>query len=403
MAATRKQIVAIVSKSDGTYIKTWPQLELQGFSKEVNGGPGECVLALPLAFDYAGSDVSYGNDVELRVSDVDTMAAKAPGDPTVTIYRGYISLVERNVDGANEKLVVHLLGYYTRLGTDILKNGTQTTLYSRSTTGLTVTAGDQDAADIGLMFRTVLDRYIAETASPRIGYDAADIPNTSTTAEYSFEQKTYREALDSLKQMAPVGTFYYVNSDGRVKFSQRPTTPTHRFVFGRHFESVHVEGSMEKVRNVLLVWNGEPSAPAAVYKHYEDSDSIGQYGRRTETLNDYGIDSSAAADLIATKFLAENKDPEVKVVCRIVDNNGGSGKGYDIEKIQPGDTCSFHGFAPGLADVFRDNMLITRVSYAPDYADVEVEVVKSGLLDFQSQQGKKLEDLGSSGVPETYS
>jgi hypothetical protein len=159
---------------------------------------------------------------------------------------------------------------------------------------------------------------------------------------------------------------------------------------------------MEKVRNFLLVWNGENGA-AKVYKHYENDDSITQYGRRSEASNDYGIDDVDAADLIGIKFLAENGQPEVKVNCSIIDNNG-SDKGYDIESIQPGDTCSFYGFANGLAETFRDNMLITKVVYSLDKVDIEVEAIKSGLLDFQDQQGKEINDIGTGGlqIPETY-
>jgi hypothetical protein len=307
------------------------------------------------------------------------------------------------VSGTSERVIVHLLGYYTLLSMDILKNGTQTTLYSHNSSGLTTTSGSQSAADIGLLVRSVIDRYRAETTNPRIRYESTfDIPDTSTTAKYSFQQKTYREAIDKLFALAPAGTYWYVDQQGEFTFKPIPTSATHTFVFGKDFAEVHVEHSLETVRNVALVWDGDPSG---TYKHYEDAASIALYGRRAEPIQDYGIDASGAADVIGAKFLAQNKAPDVKVRCTILDNNAGTGKGYDIESIDPGDTCRFVAFSTGLSDIFNDNMLITSVAYFLDRVEIEIELVKSGLLDVQTKQGRSISDINSGGfgVPESYS
>lgn len=79
--------------------------------------------------------------------------------------------------------------------------------------------------------------------------------------------------------------------------------------------------------------------------------------------------------------------------------------GADIEEIQPGETCRFVGFGSTLSDIFRDNMIITKVTYNLDSADIEVEIVKSGLIDFQNRQGSLIADLGNGGlqIPESTS
>jgi hypothetical protein len=404
MAATKKKIRARVCLPSGQYLATWTDFTFGGFTKELNAGPGECVLTLARPFDYDKNDVAEGNDVEIIVSDADTTDSFGDSDnfSARTVYRGYISLVERNLNGADESIKITLLGYYTRLALDILKSASQTTLYSHATSGLTTTSASQGAADIGLMMRTVIDRYQAETGDLRIFYIKTDIPDTGTTATFSFEQKTYRNAIDDLKQLSPADVYWYVDETGRVSFKTKPAKPTHRFVFGKHFIDVDVTRSLETVRNVLLLWNGDTSSP--IYKHYEDAASIALYGRRTAAFNNYGVDDANAADLIGAKFLAENSVPETKVVCEIADNNGGE-EGYDIETIQPGDTCSFVGFSSGLADIFRDNMLITKVTYALDKVQVEVEIVKSTLVDFQTRNSRQIADIsnGGLGVPATYS
>jgi hypothetical protein len=400
MSLIKKNILAIVSRNDGTYIKTWTNISLEGFSKEINSGIGECVILLDKKFDYGGYDLIVGNDVEIRISDKDTIGSKIYPDGSRKIYQGYISLIEREVAGAKETVTVHLLGHYTKLATDVLKDGAQTNLFSDATTGVGTTSPSADA-DVGLMMRGVLNRYIAETANPKIGYDSADITDTGTTAYYKFQQKTYREAMDVIRLMAPVGTFYYIDENGKVKFKTKPTTPTHKFIFGRHFNSVKVEQSMEKVRNFFIIWNGESGTPH-VYKKYDDVVSVSQYGRRTQVINDFGIDDENAADPIGANLLAENKDPAIKVTCIIIDNNESENMGYDIESIQPGDTCSFHGFDSSLADIFQDNMLITSVIYKPGQVEIQVEITKSGIIDLQEQQGKQLHDASNKDIPDSY-
>jgi hypothetical protein len=400
MAVTKKRVFARVSSTQGDPITIWYQIQFHGFSKQLNAGPGECVLSLPLSFDYDGLDLKTGNDVEINVIDADSSTHEFDGAGTRLIYKGYISLVERSVTGPKETVQVHLLGYYTQLALDILKSGSQTTLYSHATTGLTTSSGSQAAADIGLLFRTIIDRYRAETVSPKLYYNGqSDIPNTGTSVTYTFQRKTYRQSLDTLKALAPEGVYWYADEHGRITFQEKPSSPTHTFVFGKHFTAVRIEQSIEKLRNVLLLWDG-----ASLHKQYKDDLSIATYGRRAEALNDYGIADSDAADEMGAKFLAENKEPETKVICTILDNADGV-KGYDIENIQPGDTCSFVGFSSTLTDMFRDNMLITRVAYKLDAVEIEVELGKSGLFDVQARQSREISDIGNGGlgVPATYS
>ncbi|MGY3406090.1 hypothetical protein ACVWZV_002203 [Bradyrhizobium sp. GM5.1] len=80
------------------------------------------------------------------------------------------------------------------------------------------------------------------------------------------------------------------------------------------------------------------------------------------------------------------------------------GGGYDIEDIEPGDTCTFVGYSSELSDIFRDNMLITSVQYTLGSVTIEAELVKSGLVENQSKQGAQIADInsGGSGIPESY-
>lgn len=403
MAHFKKQISARVMLPSGEYVATWEAFRFQRFTKELNGGLGECELQLGVPFDYDRNDLQEGNIVELYVVDKETVAGGVhTGLGARMVYRGYISEIRREVGGDYEGPVVYLLGFYTLLSMDILKSGAQTTLYSNSSSGLTTTAGSLGAADIATIVRAVVTRYQAETTAPRISAGGAfDIPATGTSVTYTFEQHTYRDALDKLKIMAPSGVYWYVNADGTLSFKQKPSTPTHRFVLGAHFSDVSVRKTLTKVRNVLLLYNGDTGG-SAIYKQYSDAASIAKYGRRVETVTDTGITASNAADAIGSKFLAESAQPDVHVVCRIQDSNGDAG-GYDIESIEPGDTCDFVGFSETLSDIFSGNALITRVTYMLDAVELEVELVPAGLTAFQEKQQRSIMQLETTlGMPASY-
>lgn len=408
MAYFRKQVYARVSNASGSFLKAWYNINLRSFTKTLNGGVGECIITLAVPFDYAGADLVEGNDVEVVVGDGDTLIATdatlLSSANTKTIYKGYISLIERDVDGATETVIVHVLGYYTLLSLDILKNGAQTTLYSiNSGTGLTTTSGSNAAADIGLMVRGVIDRFNAEHGTGKVFYNAslANVPNTGTTAKYIFQEKTYREAIDVLKQLAPSNVYWYVDETGELSFKAVPTTPTYNFIFGRHFSKVHVERSLEKVRNVALVFNGVASG---IYKHYEDAASIALYGRRAERITDLGVKDTGAADALGAKFLAENKDAGLILKCTIFDNNNDKGLGIDIEAIRPGQTCSITGFSSTLSNIFKDNMVITAVTYTLEAVEIQVEIVTSDLFNTQRKQTVQIAQINSGGlsIPDSY-
>ena len=390
-----KNISIKVYRHSGEFLKEWFNVTFNGFSKEINSGLGECLITLGEKFDYSGNELALNNNIEIYVSDEDTGT-----NGSMLIYSGYISMIEPSVDGGNEGILVHCLGHYTKLSTDVLKNGTQVVLYSDVTNGLTTTASGSEA-DIGLILRAIITRYIAETSSPKVFSTPVSIPLISQTALYSISMKTYRESFDSVCSMLPSGYFWYVDETNLISIKSKPTTSTHKFEFAKHIKSIKIEKSLEKIRNFLLVWNGETGA-SSVFNHYQDDASILKYGRRAETIVDYGIDDDTSADKIGAKFIAENKDPSVRLVCEIIDNNYDSVNGYDIESIQAGDTCSFYNFNASLSDVLQENMLITKVNYLFDRVIIEVELVKTGLVDWQEKTALKVEDLASYSVPEIY-
>lgn len=391
----RKNILIKIYTPAGELIKTLDKGKFNGFVKEINAGLGECIVDLGEDFDYSGVEVNVGNIVEILISDKESVVSNESQGYKL-IYRGYISIFEPIIENGKERTVLTVLGNYTRLSLDLLKDSAQTKLYTHSTTGIS-TSSPAVASDVGLVMRGIIDRYIAETTNPQINYTSTSIPLLGVNMTYTFQRKTYREALDKALSSAPAGYYYFIDANGTVWLKSKPTTATHKFVFGKDFGSIKFEKSLEKMRNFLVIWDN-----ASLYKHYQDDTSIVLHGRRAARLVDEGINNEATADLIGEKFITENKDPEVRITCEVADSNQAERGGYDIESIEPGDTCTFFNFDLGLANIFKENMIITKVVYSLEKAEITVESFRSGLIAIQERLKKDIEQLEGNNNPASY-
>ncbi len=384
MAIKKQYIIEVFNPLTGSRLGTWSNANIESFRKKINGGFSECIISLPYAFDYYGSDIAEGNDVTIKVSDTDLGAGVLR-----LIYSGYVSMVEGNIEGRSDGVKVHLLGYNTMLSLDFLKDGTTTTQ-----TFTTV--------DIGTIMLDIVNFFITNNPFTKINASTTSIPTVSQTASYTFKRATYQDAIDKIRSLAPANYYFFVDENNTVNFKPRPSTPTHTFILGKHFSSIHVQRGVEKIKNSLLLWDGKN--PATIYKLYEDSNSIGLYGRRGTKVDDYGLTDTATADALAATFLAENSQPEIVINVQITDNQENvAGLGYDIENIQPGDTCRFNGFTDGFRSRYlQDNMLITEVLYFTDHVELTIDPRNLGIIEWQDQSAKNTDQLISDGTPDDY-
>lgn len=384
MAVKKQYFIEVYDPLTKSKIATWANANIQSFRKKINGGFSECIVNLPYSFDYYGTDIAEGNDVKISVIDSDLSAGTSR-----VIYSGYISMVEGNIENRNEGVSIHLLGYNTMMSLDFLKSGTTTTQTFTAT-------------DIGTIILNIVNLFIANNPNTKINANVLSIPTVGQNATYTFKRSTYQEAIDKMRSLAPANYYFYVDENSTVNFKPRPTSPTHNFILGKHFSSIHVQRGVEKIKNSILLWNG--ITVGGIYKLYEDSNSIALYGRRGTKIDDYGISDSATADYLAKTFLDENKEPEIVINVQITDNQENvSGFGYDIESIQPGDTCRFVGFTDGFRGRYlQDNMLITEVIYYTDRVELTIDPRNLGIIEWQDQQSKTVGQLISDTSPTDY-
>lgn len=379
-----KKFFVKVFAPNGDYITTFSDVKLNGFNKQINGGLGQLTFELARKFDdfNEGIEIKHNNKIEVWISDKDTTSIGK------RIYSGFISGYSPVVDEGEEKVKVYCLGYISKLDTSLLRNGSTIAIKYNS-------------YEIANIVKNIIDRYQAEATNPVVNYTSTSIENTGTTTTYLFEAKTFKEALDKCVEMSPADFYYYIDADNILHFKQKPSTPTHRFIFGKHFKKVSVFKNMEKVWNNILFFNSSTNS-TKILKRYRDINSENNFDDRWYIITDGRVKDMATANSMANSFLNERKDAEIDVEVEIIDNNE-SDFGYDIELIEPGDTCQFLGFNTTTSQTFSDNMLIKEVDYKIDKVVIRLESLQESLARQQNKTRAKIKEESLSDIPSTFS
>lgn len=361
-----KQIYIKSYNTSGVFIKVFSDFKIGSFTKEINVGIGSMTLSLARKFDTfnTAGDVTLGNKLELYIIDEDT------GVTPRKIYTGYVEQQIPRIDGNQEYVDILCLSVASYLTQDILKVGAQTTLFTKATVGLTITSASIAAAEIADILKAIVTYFQTNNANRHLYYTTSSggvntIETTGVTLKYTFKAVQYSEAIKKCKETAPQNWYWYIDESEIFYFKTIPTVATHTFVVGKDIASIEVNKGLDSTKNIALIFNG------TTYKQYKDDTSIGLYGRRVRQITDTEIGDTPSMDNIGASFIAENKDPRIRIVMDIVDNNE-STSGYDIESIQPGDTCKIAGINPTEA-LLTQNMIIQRVDWYIGFARITIE------------------------------
>lgn len=392
-----KQIYIKSFDGDGEYIRTFNDFRISTFSKKINVGIGEMVVKLARKFDDFNSndDVTLGNKLEVWITDEDT------GTDPQKIYTGYVEQQIPRIENNDEYVEILCLSVASYLTQDILKSGSQTKLYTIVDDGLTETLGSKSAAEVSDVLKSIVEFFRENNSSKQLNYSTNDgdtIEDTGNFLDYTFNALQYSEAIKRCKDAAPQNWYWYIDENEILYFKAVPSEATHTFTIGKDISRIEVTKGLDSIKNIVLISDAD-----SLYKQYKDDSSVTLYGRRVKQITDLSIGDETSMDNIGASFIAENKDPRIRIVMEIIDNNE-SEKGYDIDSIQPGETCKVVGISPE-EELLTDNMIIQQVDWYDGYARITIETRQDFEFDAFLLKLRKDVDQQSfeSTVPESYS
>ena len=346
----KKYSVKVYDRAGTTFKGGYDPIGGYSFNKVVNGGVGDLTVELPRKFDQygLGDDVNLLDEIQIWVQDKDTSGKR--------LYSGYVSGITSYVNGINQGIRLDVLGYASRLGFTLDTDGTTVGVVRNSMTP-------------GEIAKDVIDKYRATVSEERINYGASTVDITGTDISYTSNTKSCLETIERAREMAGATWYWYVDADNIFYFKEYSTTPDHLFVFGKDVSSLEITRNADDIKNELIFWNGLQSGEGNfLSKRYYNADSITDYWNRFEKLTDSRIIDSTTADSLGSSFINAYKEPNVSMKFEVKDGN--LGQGYDIESIEPGQTCKILNLDD--SSVVGDNMVITSVRYTPESATVYV-------------------------------
>lgn len=362
----KKYTIKVYDKNGTTYKGSYEPLSGYSFDKVINGGCGAMVISLPRKFDdYGlGEDVDLLDKIELWVQDIDSNGA--------LVYSGFISRIKTVINGSGENVELTVLGYVARLGFSLDKGAGPTPSISVVRNSQTAGESVQDIID---SYQTFNDSIITYTA------DSIDI--TGTDVSYTSDSKSYLESIERFRQMAGENWYWYLDANNILHFKQLPTTATHTFIFGKDIGYLSTDRNADDIKNTFILWNSlQEDDVNFISKMYYSGNSVTDYWERFERQTDGRIKDVTTADKLGTAFVNSYKNPNISLTFEVKDNN--LGLGYDIESIEPGDTCRILNISS--QSVINDNMVITGISYTPESVVVLVS-------DLRSLTGRSLTDI----------
>lgn len=370
----RKKYEYKVYSPFGAYIKTWTDVANDpSFRTVINGGSVEltCKLARQTISFGEENDVNFMNEVQLWAFDNDEHAG-------IKIFSGYISRYEPINDGGIEYVVVHILGYHTRMSAFVHED-------SLGTTGIAY-----NSTDPGTIAEDVINK--ASLNGSPIGWEESTLQKTGTTVSYTFQANTMQECIDKILELTPAGWYWYVDPDKNLHLHPKSELATHTFTMGKEIFYMQPQKRIENVINRIYFIGGVPDGETqALYGRYERPLSINRYGMQAIKKTDERVKLQSTMDTICNNILDTQNEVEIRTVIRVKDNDYDPENGYDIESIKVGDTCQIRNYGEAfisskwdvmywdidswdfnIRNITETIMQIVEIQYTPNWVELTI-------------------------------
>ena len=400
----KKRYLYKLYESDGTFITTLTDVVNDPvFTIELNGGFREFIVQLARnESNYSeGTDIVYGNQLKIYAFDGDT------GYDGVLIYSGVLTRYVPSIVGNQETLAVTFLSYWWELAHFMLED--------TGATEKTYTAQDPEA-----ILQDALDKFTA--AGGKLDYDGASTDPCGTSVTYKFNTAMYNEVIAKVLDLSPYDWYIRLGADDLIYFKQKSSTADHVLTLGRDIMEYEPEKRTENIVNTIYFVGG--GGPPKLYKKYVASGSVTAYGTRAIKYIDEHVTATGTSDKIKDRILNSLSEPEIRVVAKIMDNNGtarDASLGYDIESLMVGETVQIQN-ATSKAENLWDEIIwdtdswdyditnaagnilqIVRVQYFPDFAIIELSNKQPDIVQRIEEINRQTIDIVTADNPTTPS
>jgi hypothetical protein len=383
------------------YITTWTDVAVEPlFNTVINGGFVELQLTLARKTTAFGeeADIKFNNEVQLWC-----FSNNYPNGQK--IFAGYISMYEPTSDGVNESVIVHCLGYHTRLTDFILEDGQGNTTITYS------------GVDTGKIAEDMINN-MRRLGLP-INWTETTLQKSGNAISYDFQVSTGTEILDKLLSLSDANWYWYVDQDKNLNFHPKNELPIHTFSIGKEISYIQPQKRTENVINRVYLIGGVPTGSSlALYSRYDDPASQAMYGLKSVKKTDHRIKDQNTLDSFGSTILTLLSQIEIRTTLRITSDDYDPVNGYNIEKIKIGDTCQIRNYQDSFNSSKWDVMLwdtdfwdfnvrnltetvmqIVEIHYQPNYAELIISSKLPNTSKTVTEVGKTLVDYIIQDVP----
>lgn len=332
-----KKFILKIYSTDGLALESTEGniLKAPRFSKSINGGLGSCNIELNYSFGELGSQVGKIARIYM-VNELHKLGK--------LIYTGQITRQSEVYASGRQSVKLELLGIQSLLYNAYYKD-----------VDYEVSHVNQDPKAI---IEAIVDHFNTVYSGSLVSYsDSIDLVGTNVS--YDFSSRKWFDSIRDVFDLIGTGWYWYINEKGVFNLHEFPTTATHTFTAQKDVERIEVTRNIEQIINLsyLNYDGGDDSENNAI--------SQSSYGLRELYSDDQKINDSITASEFNDKKVNDNKDPRVET--RLIINSE-----YDIESINPGDTCQVLNLPLG-SDVLTKNMKIVRINYQGEKAVLYLE------------------------------
>lgn len=185
-----------------------------------------------------------------------------------------------------------------------------------------------------------------------------DFEATGLSLTYTFVVSFIYDALKKIIELCPTGYYAYIDlGTAEIDIKATSTTPDFTVVRGRHINELNLVLSTEQIKNYLLLSGGE-TAGVNLYRQYQDTESVSNFGLRTATKSDNRITLAATANAVGDSYIEENANEIQQTTLSVLNDH------IDITLLTPGKTIGFKNFGN-----FIDSMVLQIVRREPNFSD----------------------------------